>query len=156
MRTSGIEKLRLTPKEVNNGELSLALRRDFALLDSDATYLDRLGLRGEMVIDAGRRWLLLHGFPVPAGYTAEHILLALEIPPTYPGAQIDMFYTYPPLALTSGRAIDCTHIPATIFGTAFNGWSRHRGPGSEWSPTTDSVVTHLALVESALAKEAGE
>lgn len=156
LRTLGIEKLRLTPKEVNNGEAPLAPRRDFALLDADDEYLDRLGLRWETVNDAGRRWLLIHRFPVPAGYTADRALLALEIPPSYPGAQIDMFYTNPPLALISGRAIECTHIPATIRGAVFNGWSRHRGPGSPWNPAADNVSTHIALVESALLKEVGE
>lgn len=156
LRTPGIEKLRLTPNEVNNGEAPSAPRRDFAVLDADETYLDGLRLRWEMVNDAGRRWLMIHHFPVPSGYTVQRTLLALEIPPTYPGAQIDMFYTSPPLALASGRSIDCTHIPATIFGTAFNGWSRHRGPDSAWNPALDNVVTHLALVESALAKEVGE
>lgn len=156
LRTPGIEKIRLTPKEVNNGEAPPAPRRDFALLDADDAFLDRLGLRWETVYDAGRRWLLIHHYPVPAGYTAARTLLALEIPPTYPGAQIDMFYTSPPLALASGRAIDCTHIAATIHGAPFNGWSRHRGPGSPWNPAVDNVSTHLALVESALLKEVGE
>lgn len=156
LRTPGIEKLRLTPKEVNNGEASPAPRRDFALLDADDVFLDGLGLRWETVEDAGRRWLLIHHYPVPAGYTVARTLLALDIPPTYPGAQIDMFYTNPPMALTSGRAIDCTHISATIQGAAFNGWSRHRGPGSPWNPAGDNVSTHLALVESALAKETGQ
>ena len=156
LRMPGIEKIRLTPKEVNNGEAPPASRRDFALLDADDAYLDQLGLRWETVNDAGRRWLLIHHYPVPVGYTAQRTLLALEVPPTYPGAQIDMFYTNPPLALASGRAIDCTHIPATINGVAFNGWSRHRGPGSPWNPSVDNVSTHLALVESALLKELGE
>ncbi|MDN3563722.1 multiubiquitin domain-containing protein [Paeniroseomonas aquatica] len=156
LRTPGIEKIRLTPKEVNNGEALPAPRRDFALLDADDDYLDRLGLRWETVEDAGRRWLLIRRYPVPAGYTAERTTLALEIPPTYPGAQIDMFYTDPPLALASGRAIECTHIAATIGGVPFNGWSRHRGLGSPWNPAADNVSTHLALVESALAKEVGE
>jgi hypothetical protein len=156
LRTPGIEKLRLTPQEVNNGEAPLAPRRDFGLLDADEAYLDSLGLRWETANDAGRRWLMIHRYPVPAGYTVERTVLALEIPPTYPGAQIDMFYTNPPLALASGRAIACTHISATIFGTPFNGWSRHRGQGSPWNPVLDNVVTHLALVESALAKEVGE
>jgi hypothetical protein len=156
LRTPGIEKLRLTPKEVNNGEAPPAPRRDFALLDADDAYLDQLGSRWETVVDAGRRWLLIHHYGLPAGYNAGQTLLALEIPPTYPGAQIDMFYTYPPLALASGRPIDCTQIPASIRGIAFNGWSRHRGAGSPWNPTTDNVSTHLALVESALLKEVGE
>ncbi len=156
LRTRGIEKLRLTPKEVNNGEAPSAPRRDFALLEIDETHLDDLGPRWETVMDAGRRWLLIHQFPVPVGFTTTWTQLALEIPPTYPGAQIDMFYTYPPLTLASGRVIECTHVSATIVGVPFNGWSRHRGPESPWNPSTDNVVTHLALVESALAKEVGE
>ncbi len=156
LRTPGIEKIRLTPKEVNNGEAPPAPRRDFALLDSDEDYLDGMGCKWETVDDGGRRWLVIRHYPVPAGFTADRTQLALEIPPTYPAAQIDMFYTYPPLALASGRAIECTHIQATILGVAYNGWSRHRGHGSEWNPARDNVVTHLALVESALAKEVGE
>ena len=156
LHTPGIEKLRLTPKEVNNGEAPPTPRRDFALLDADDGYLDQLGSRWETVNDADRRWLLIHHYRVPAGYTADHTLLALEIPPTYPGAQIDMFYTFPQLALASGRPIDCTRIPASIGGVAFNGWSRHRGPASPWNPAADNVSTHMALVESALLKEVGE
>ncbi|OAH21853.1 hypothetical protein AX289_25310 [Methylorubrum populi] len=156
LRTPGIEKLRLTPREVNNGEAPPAPRRDFALLDADETYLDRLGPRWETVTDAGRRWLLIHRYGVPAGYTADQTLVALEIPPTYPGAQIDMFYTYPALALANGQPIACTHMQASIRGVAFNGWSRHRGPGSPWNPAADNVSTHMALVEAALLKEVGE
>jgi hypothetical protein len=155
LRKPGIEKLRLTPNEVNNGEAAPAARRAFALLDVDEAHLNRIGLRWETVIDAGRRWLLIHNYPVPGGYTVLHTLLALEIPPPYPGAQIDMFYTYPTLQLATGQLIDRTQVAATIEGLAFNGWSRHRGPGSPWNSATDNVVTHLALVESALWKEVG-
>jgi hypothetical protein len=156
LRTPGIEKLRLTPKEVNNGEAAVKPRRQFALLDVDERFLNGLGLWRETVIDADRRWLLIHDYPVPNGYTTSHTLLALEIPLTYPGAQIDMFYTRPPLALKSGRAIDRTQVSASIQRQLFNGWSRHRGELSKWNPATDNVSTHLALVESALAKEVGE
>lgn len=156
LRTPGIEKLRLTPKEVNNGEAAVKPRRQFALLDVDERFLNGLCLWWETVIDTGRRWLLFHDYPVPNGYTTSRTLLALEIPLTYPGAQIDMFYTHPPLALKTGRAIDRTQVSASIQGQTFNGWSRHRGELSKWNPATDNVSTHLALVESALAKEVGE
>jgi hypothetical protein len=156
LRTPGIEKLRLTPREVNNGEAVAKPRRQFALLEADERFLDGLGLWWETVIDAKRRWLLMHEYPVPAGFTTERTLLALEIPLTYPSAQIDMFYSRPPLALKSGRAIDRTQVSAVITGLAFNGWSRHRGAQSPWNPESDNVATHLALVESAMAKEVGE
>lgn len=156
LRTPGIEKLRLIPKEVNNGEAVAAPRRRFALLAIDERFLDGLGLWWETVIDGERRWLLIYDYPVPKGFTVERTLLGLEIPLTYPGAQIDMFYTKPALALKSGRAIDRTQVSAVILGLPFNGWSRHRGAQSQWNPASDNVSTHMALVESAMAKEVGE
>ena len=156
LRTPGIEKIRLTPKGIDNGEGPPPSRRDFALLDRDETYLDKLGLRWETVVDADRRWLLIHDYPIPAGYTADRTRLALEIPLTYPGAQIDMFYAHPPLALTTGRPIDRTQVRANILGLEFHGWSRHRNASASWDSALDSVATHLALVESAIAKEVGQ
>jgi len=156
LRTPGIEKLRLTPREINNGEAVVKPRREFALLAADERFLDGLGLWWETIVDQKRRWLLIHDYPVPAGFTTERIQLALDIPLTYPSAQIDMFHSRPPLALKSGRAIDRTQVSAVIQGLAFNGWSRHRGALSTWNPDTDNVATHLALVESAMVKETGE
>lgn len=161
LRTPGIEKLRLTPREVNNGEGVAAPLRMFALLPADVRFLDGLGLRWETYVDTipanrGRRWLLIHDYPVPNGFTAERTLLALEIPLTYPGAQIDMFYTYPALVLQTGQPIPRTQVSAVVLEKTFNGWSRHRGPKSAWDPRTDNVSTHLALVESCLQREVQE
>lgn len=156
LRTPGIEKLRLTPREVNNGEAVASPRRKFALLDIDEHFLNSLDLWWETIVDGERRWLLIYDYSVPVGFTVQHVLLALEIPLTYPGAQIDMFYMNPRLALKSGRAIDRTQVSATILGMSFNGWSRHRGEQSKWNAASDNVSTHLALVESAIAKEVGE
>lgn len=155
LRTPGIEKLRLTPNEVNNGEASWAPRRDFDLLDADHAHLARLGLRWETVGQSERRWLLIHNYPLPLGYSVAHTLLALEIPPTYPGAQIYGFYAYPPLELASGRTIDNTQMRGTIDEREFHGWSRNRGSVA-WNPGTDNVSTQLILVEAALAREFGE
>lgn len=156
LRTPGIEKLRLTPKDVNNGEAPTAPCRDFALLDVDEAHLNRLGLRWETIVEVNRRWLLLHDYPLPAGYAVAHTKIALEIPPNYPGAQIYGFYAYPPLALSSGRTIESTQLRGVLLGVEFHGWSRNRGAGAPWNPAIDNVVTQLALVDAALAKEVGE
>jgi len=155
LRTPGIEKLRLTPREVNNGEVPFALRRDFDLLDADDAHLSRLGLRWETVEEANRRWLVMYDYPLPSGYTVGETLLALEIPPTYPRAQIYGFYAYPPLALSSGRVIESTQLRGSIRGREFHGWSRNRG-SMPWNPALDCVATQFALVDAALAKEVGE
>jgi hypothetical protein len=155
LRTPGLEKLRLTPKHVNNGDAQQRPLRDFSLLDVDEAHLGRLSLRWETVEEAQRRWLVIHQFPVPAGYTVGHTQLALEIPPTYPGAQIYGFYAFPPLALANGRAIESTQLRGTVFGREFHGWSRNRGAVA-WNPQHDNVVTQLALVDAALSREVGE
>lgn len=155
LREPGIEKLRLVPRNVDNGEASPPPRRAFALLKGDVAYLDGLGLKWETVIQEKRRWLLIHNYPVPAGYTVTHTLLALEIPELYPQAALYGFYAYPPLALTSKRVIDRTQMRGMIDQQEFHGWSRHRGAHWPWDPAKDSVVTQMALVEAALAKEVG-
>ena len=152
----GIEKLWLMPKNVDNGEALQAPHRDFALLDVDAEYLNRLQIKWETIVDAARRWLVIHQFPLPTGYTATETMLALEIPETYPGAAIYGFYAYPPLALVSGRTIPSTQLRGNIFDLEFHGWSRNRGSSAPWDSTTDNVVTHLGLVEAALYREVGE
>lgn len=161
LRTPGIEKLRVTPRTIKNGEAPSALRRHFELLDADVAFLNKFGLRWETVIEADvnnnkRRWLLIYDYAIPVGFTVERTLLALEIPTPYPHAEIDMFYTHPPLALKTGRAIESTQINLAISGHAFNGWSRHRGEDNKWIPASDNVSTHLTLVEGAMLKETGE
>jgi hypothetical protein len=153
LRTPGIEKLRLTPKDVNNGEPPMSARRQFALLDVDEDFLDRHHVHWETIEDGGRRWLLLHGYPTPSGYNVRRVTLALEIATSYPGAQIDMFFLQPPVVLNSGLPLPNTEGRVLIGGLSYQQWSRHRGQSSAWRPETDNVVTHLALVESALAKE---
>ena len=74
----------------------------------------------------------------------------------HPGAQIYGFYAYPPLALACGRAIESTQLRGVLLGVEFQGWSRNRGPAAPWNSSTDNVVTQLALVDAALAKEIGE
>lgn len=149
----GIEKLRLTPGEVNNGEAPQIHRREFSLLAVDEIFLQKSGLKWEALVEQDRRWLLIFDYPIPDGYNVGKTTLLLEIPLPYPAAQIDMFYTYPPLSLQSGRAIDRTQVRATVHGIEYHGWSRHRGDRSPWDPSSDNVITHLALVESSIAKE---
>lgn len=153
LSTPGIEKIRLTPNEINNGEARAAPRRDFALLDADEAYLDSLGLVWETEGSTGKRHLIIHGYEVPAGYTVARTTLALVIPPTYPHAQIDMFYVHPPLARATGAIVPAAQTTLAIRGLPFQRWSRHRGAASPWNPRTDNVITHLALVESAIARE---
>jgi hypothetical protein len=152
LRHKGIEKLRLTPKQINNGEIAAGQRLDFALLPQDEAHLNQLGLRWETRIDAGRRWLIIRSYPLPAGYSTPVTDIAIEVPLTYPTAQLDMFYCHPPLALQSGAAIPQTQHMEVITGLRCQRWSRHR----QWDATRDTLATHLALVEESLRREVGQ
>ncbi|MCP3404055.1 E2/UBC family protein [Bradyrhizobium sp. CCGB01] len=145
----GVEKLRLTPRQINNGEAAAPCRRDFALLPQDEVHLDRLGLRWETIIDGARRWLLLRAYPLPPGYTVAVTDLAIEVPVSYPGAQLDMFYCHPHLALRNGQSIPQVQCIESLNGIGFQRWSRHR----QWDSARDNVSTHLALVEESLRRE---
>jgi hypothetical protein len=149
LKHPGIEKLRLTPRQINNGEAVTPRRFDFALLPLDEAHLDRLGLFWETVIDAGRRWLILRAYPLPPGYNHAAANIAIEVPVSYPGAQLDMFYCGPHLALVSGGVIPQTQVAENIQGVSFQRWSRHR----QWDSARDTLATHLALVDESLRRE---
>ncbi len=149
LRHAGIEKLRLTPRQINNGEMAAPRRVDFALLPQDEAHLDHLAVRRETVLDGGRRWLLIRAYPLPAGYTAATADIAIEVPVSYPGAQLDMFYCHPALALCTGTVIPQTESVETITGLRFQRWSRHR----QWDAARDTLATHLALVDESLCRE---
>ncbi len=156
LRRAGIEKLRLTPKDINNGEGATRGRRDFALQEVDESFLDNMHPSWETVREGGHRWMLVYGYPVPAGYNQSTVSLALMVPDTYPGAQIDMFYVFSPLSLVDGRKIPATESFMEIQGRQFQRWSRHRNGATQWKPASDNIITHLALVDDCLAREVGE
>jgi hypothetical protein len=154
LRVYGIEKLRLMQRNVDNGDATkLQQRRAFTLLPTDHLYLDRLDSRWETVQVDQRRWLLIHDYVLPAEFTPQSCTLALEIPPSYPASQIDMFYFAPWVARRDGVEIPSIQIRATIEGVEYQGWSRHRNGSAPWDVNTDNISTHLVLVESCLAKE---
>jgi hypothetical protein len=149
LRHKGIEKLRLTPRQINNGEMAVKRCVEFALLPQDEEHLDHLGLRWETLVDAGRRWLFIRGYPIPPGYRSTATDIAIEVPVSYPGAQLDMFYCNPPLTLHSGAAIPQTQHMEPVAGLLFQRWSRHR----QWDAARDTLATHLALVDESLRRE---
>ncbi|WP_139705080.1 MULTISPECIES: multiubiquitin domain-containing protein [Aeromonas] len=155
LRKPGIEKLRLTPAEINNGEVAAPSVLDFALLEQDVAYLNHLGLNWGTRLVGARRWLIIHGYILPSGYNHEQVDLAIEIPTAYPDAQLDMFFVHPALTLVNGRSIGQTESRENILDKVYQRWSRHLNGITRWNPLTDSVITHLAVVDESLLREVG-
>lgn len=128
------------------------MRRQFILPQRDREFLEACGFAWETLTDAGGQWLLIHDFPVPAGYNAEKVIVALMIAPGYPDAQIDMAYYFPPLVRTDGKAINAPS-EQPLDSKIFQRWSRHRTAQNPWLPGEDDVSTHLTLVAGWLEKE---
>lgn len=156
LRLPGIEKLRLTPGEIINGEAHSAPLLRFQLLDKDETYLQQCGLTWETFEEGGRRWLVLRNFALPEGYNYKLVDIAIDVPLAYPRAEIDMFHCLPHLTLKAGDTIGETSGRTIIQGQAYQQWSRHLNGQTRWNPATDSVMTHMAVIEAALLKEVGE
>lgn len=149
----GIERLRVRPSNVDNGDGQFDARRDFSPLPKDAQFLDASGFRWHTVND-GKRWLIVDNYPLPAGYNATTCRVAVLMPPDYPSAQLDMFYCDPVLK-ANGALPPNTDVNETVNGVSFQRWSRHRSGENVWSPTSDNVSTHFALIEHAIGREVG-
>ena len=149
----GIEKLRVVQKCINNGEKKLPERAEFALLNKDEAYLDQLGITYETFFHSNKRWLVLLDYPLPEGYNHPKTNIAIDIPANYPTSMIDMFYCYPNLAMTNGTQIPATTVKIDIENKSFQRWSRHLGRGRPWNPISDSVMTHVSLIEESLLRE---
>lgn len=128
------------------------MRRHFDLPETDVVHLTARGLPWESVVERDVRWLLIHGFAVPAGYDRAQTDLALRIEPGYPDAQLDMAYFCPGLVRSDGRAIGALSSQM-IDGRQFQRWSRHRTCANPWRPAEDDLSTHLLLVEDWLRRE---
>lgn len=128
------------------------MRRQFQLPEEDEAGLNARGLGWETVVEGSVKWLIVHDYPVPDGYTARTSRTALRIPPSYPDDQIDMVYFSPALSLVSGKAIKQLS-PLTLDGQPYQQWSRHRTPANPWRPGLDNVCTHFLQVDSWLQRE---
>lgn len=148
----GIEKLWLRPNHVNNGDAA-GPQRAFTLLEEDVRFLESRGAVWDTLIEGGKRWFVWKAYQLPDGYRQIITDVAVLVPPTYPAAQLDMFYCAPHLQLVDGRRIPATESRETINGVSYQRWSRHRDPRTAWNPAMDSLITHIALIEDAILRE---
>ena len=84
LRTPGIEKLRLTQRDVGNGE---APRRPAVILrsyQSTRSTSRKAATAGETIVDGQSRWLVVHDYQLPEGYSPQRVNLALLITAGYP------------------------------------------------------------------------
>ncbi len=128
------------------------LKRDFSVTLSDSAYLDSQGFPWESVIDGSNRWIIIHDYPIPPGYTIKSTTIALQISTSYPTTHIDMVYVFPDLKRIDNKVIKATNSRMNIEGKSFQRWSRHRTQVNPWRSDLDDISAHMSLVEEWFTK----
>ena len=127
-------------------------KREFDLPAADVEFLQALGRPWETVVEGGKRWVIVHDWPVCAGYNHGVVSLASNVEPGYPEAQLDMVYVYPALQRADGVSINALSSQP-IYRQMWQRWSRHRTAQRPWRIGVDNLETHLALADNWFARE---
>lgn len=136
-------------------KLQMASRRDFHLPADDVQFLDSLGLEWELVSTEGQRALLIKRFLLPIPFSPSEVTLKIKLPAEYSsGAALDMFFTDIAVIRTDGKAIPNFSQAGMFDGKIWHQWSRHYPDKCPWRPGVNTLVTHLAFIQSALDREA--
>jgi len=118
------------------------MRHEFPLPEEDEESLNALGSSWETIRDGGGQWLLLHEMEFCEGIVPRRGSVAIQIPPSYPTAGLDMSYFCPPLARADGQAIRQSQVMQPIDGKQWQRWSRHY----TWEPGNHNLSTHIVLI----------
>ena len=153
LEAPGVEKFVTYHAGHSDGEEGPEGPFPFDLPAEDQDYANSLSDKLERVLDGGRRWVLLHEFPVPEGYNLDKVTAAVMLPVGYPQSAPDMVYFYPALSLASGKRIHAAEATETIQGKVYQRWSRHFLPKEPWRPGVDSMETYALMIRSWLERE---
>jgi hypothetical protein len=122
------------------------------LLPADRDFLVEKGFDYDVVSEAGLICVVIHAYPLPAGYTPDKTDLLLRLPPNFPDAQPDMYWCDPPVRVSASGAYP---IAAELFeqhvGRQWQRFSRHL-PAGAWQPGRDSLESYLALIRADLLR----
>lgn len=121
------------------------------LLEDDARYLSGKQYRYSEEGMGGWVHVIVEDFALPCAYTPRTCRLLIRIPPGYPNANPDMFWTQPDIRLASGAVPQATECHETYNGQSWQRWSRHIPQGC-WRPGTDNLQTFLRMIRLELEK----
>jgi len=120
--------------------MATPLERDIATLEGQG-----VALRPHPQTD-GWTFLVLAGWPLGPHFNRPSAELLLKIPPTYPFAGLDMFWTDPDVRLADGRMPANTSVEQALGRS----WLRFSWHPSTWRQGVDNLLTYLAFVDRRL------
>ncbi len=88
--------------------------------------------------------VILHGVPVPTGYSTRTVDILIKVPSTFPDARPDMFWVKPPLTLANGAQPQATSIE-NIGSESWQRYSWHLQPHA-WHAGTSRLRDFVRAV----------
>ena len=145
----GIERFETVSVQSTQGDGNNSL----ILPPEDSEYLEaNYSGRWEMIpSDGAKSGVVIRGFFLSPGYTAEQADLLIIIPQGYPGAALDMFYFSPPLQKKNGNQINAL-VMKTHFDREWQRWSRHYS----WTLGEDNLIKHIERIKKILEQEVSQ
>lgn len=123
------------------------------LRPTDTATLEDVGLRFDVTSESGFIMVRIYDFQVGPGLAPDRITLLLRLPPGFPDATPDMFWTAPTVTTSGGGAIPGANVLEHHLGTSWQRWSRHIQ--GQWRPGIDNLATYLAYIRRCLDKAGG-
>ncbi len=120
------------------------------LLAEHVALLRERGENVEVVEEGSRHFVVVKDFQLPTGrYIPPSTDLMMMADYQYPQSRLDMFWTDPPVMLTSGATPQAADSFEYYIGRRWQRWSWHY---DGWNPAIHNIITHLEVFKDRLAR----
>jgi hypothetical protein len=114
------------------------------LPEDDEAFLKEKGLHYTETVEQRVTHVVITGFALPQAYNPREADLLIRLPPGYPNARPDMFWTRPDVKLVSGAWPLRSDVKENYLNLSWQRWSRHWQNG--WRPGVDGLMTFIAAI----------
>jgi len=120
------------------------------LPEEDEEFLKEKGYAYREAVENGFTHVIISDFSFPEAYTPRQAEMLIRLPPLYPKAQPDMFWTRPNVKLTSGAWPLASATMENYLELPWQRWSRHWQHA--WRPSIDGLRTFIASIIRELSR----
>lgn len=129
----------------------MATQAQALIPEIDTEFLAEKDFRFTASEGGGSLYVIIGDYILPPPYSPQSVELLIKLPPGYPSAKPDMFWTSPDVKLPGGSWPKSCEHHEDHFGRDWQRWSRHF-PDGRWRPGTDSLRTYMAAIRAELLK----
>jgi hypothetical protein len=123
------------------------------LAQEDLNYLQQKGYQYAVTQTDGLIYVVIRQYKLPPAYTPSQTDMLLRLPPNFPMARPDMFWTFPHVRRAANGSYPqaCETFDVNYEGQQWQRWSRHFD-AKLWRPGVDNLKTYLGTIKHELEK----